>query len=77
VSKRNSVRCWEEDGEMTETKARTVVARTTSGPRVDSGYPSLTEEALGQLKLAWRLAHEVDDWTKGGRISDGFDRWTG
>ena len=53
------------------------MARTTSGPRVDSGYPSLTEEALGQLKLAWRLAHEVDDWTKGGRISDGFDRWTG
>ena len=62
---------------MTETKERTVVARTTSGPQVDVGYPSLTEEALGQLKLAWRLAHEVDDWTKGGRISDGFDRWTG
>ena len=65
------------DGEMTETKVRTVVARTTSGPQVDSDYPSLTEKALGQLKLAWRLAHEVDDWTKGGRISDGFDRWTG
>ena len=47
------------------------------GPQIDVGYPSLTEEALGQLKLAWRLAHEVDDWTKGGRISDGFDRWTG
>lgn len=43
---------------MTDTKARTIVARTTSGPRVDSAYPSLTEEALGQLKLAWRLAHE-------------------
>lgn len=61
---------------MTQIKKQTVVARTTSGLRVDSGYPSLTEEALGQLKLAWRLAHEVDDWTKGGRISDGFDRWT-
>ena len=61
---------------MTQTKKRTVVARTTSAPRVDSSYPSLTEEALGQLKLSWRLSNEADDWTKGGRISDEFDRWT-
>lgn len=46
---------------MTNSKERTVVARASSAPRIDSGYPSLTEEALGQLKLAWRLAHEVDD----------------
>ena len=76
MSKRELVRGWEEDGEMTQTKKRTVVARTTSGPQVDSSYPSLTEEALGQLKLSWRLSNEADDWTKGGRISDGFDRWT-
>ncbi len=61
---------------MTQTKKRTVVARTTSAPRVDSSYPSLTEEALGQLKLSWRLSNEADDWTKGNRISDEFDRWT-
>lgn len=46
------MRWWEENGEMTQTKERTVVARTTSVPEVDLGYPSLTEEALGQLKLA-------------------------
>lgn len=62
---------------MTQTEHRNVVARTASKPQVDLAYPSLTEEALGQLKLAWRLAHERDDWTKGGRISDGFDRWSG
>jgi hypothetical protein len=54
---------------MTQTKKRTVVARTTSAARVDSSYPSLTEEALGQLKLSRRLSNEADDWTKGGRIS--------
>jgi hypothetical protein len=57
------VREWKEDGEMTQTKKRTAVARTTSGPHVDSIYLSLTEEALGQLKLSWRLSNEADDWT--------------
>lgn len=48
----------------------------TREPGVIPGYPSLGTEALGALKLAWRLAHIEDDWTKGGRVSDAWDRWT-
>ena len=61
---------------MTETIQPTGAAGAAREPLVDSRYPSLKREALGQLKLSWRLAHEDDDWSKGGRISDGFDRWT-
>jgi hypothetical protein len=43
---------------------------------VIAGYPSLSREAAGALKLVWRLANIEDDWTKGGRIHDAWDRWT-
>jgi hypothetical protein len=61
---------------MTETNRPAGATGTARESLVDSRYPSLKREASGQLKLAWRLAHEDDDWSKGGRISDGFDRWT-
>jgi hypothetical protein len=60
---------------MTQAEQRTVVLRAASKPRVEPAYPSLSEEALGQLKMAWRLAHVEDDWTKGGTVSDAWDRW--
>jgi hypothetical protein len=44
--------------------------------KVIAGYPSLSREAAGALKLVWRLANIKDDWTKGGRIHDAWDRWT-
>src|SRR5258708_35817178 len=49
----------------------------TREPGIVPGYPALNREALGALKLAWRLAHVEDDWTKGGSVSDAWDRWTG
>jgi len=55
---------------MTQAEQRTVVLRAASKPRVEPAYPSLSEEALGQLKMAWRLAHVEDDWTKGGTVPD-------
>ena len=61
---------------MTQAEQRTVVPRAVPKPRVEPAYPSLSEEALGQLKMAWRLAHVDDDWSKGGTVSDAWDRWT-
>lgn len=40
------------------------------------GYPSLSSDALGVLKFLWRKTHVGDDWTKGGEISDAWDRWS-
>lgn len=40
------------------------------------GYPSLSDEARGVLKFLWRKSHVKDDWTKGGEISDAWDRWS-
>jgi hypothetical protein len=41
-----------------------------------AGYPSLSDEAVGNLRLSWRRAMERDDWSKGGELSLGWDRWT-
>ncbi len=40
------------------------------------GYVSLSKEARGALKFLWRKAHVNDDWTKGGKVSEAFDRST-
>jgi hypothetical protein len=40
-------------------------------------FPSLSDDALGALKLAWRWANVEDDWSKDGEIADNWDRWTG
>jgi hypothetical protein len=40
------------------------------------GFPALSQEAAGLLKMAWRLAEIEDDWTKGGSIDPAWDRWT-
>ena len=44
--------------------------------QVIPGYPSLSDEARGVLKFLWRKSHVKDDWTKGGEISDAWDRWS-
>jgi hypothetical protein len=41
-----------------------------------AGYPALSDEAVGYLRLSWRRAIEDDDWSKGGELSLGWDRWT-
>jgi hypothetical protein len=40
-------------------------------------YPRLSREGLGALKFNWRKANVQDDWTKGGSLSDAWDRVTG
>jgi Linalool dehydratase/isomerase len=40
-------------------------------------YPRLSREGLGALKFNWRKANVKDDWTKGGSLSDAWDRVTG
>jgi hypothetical protein len=40
------------------------------------GFPSLSQEAAGLLKMVWRLSEIEDDWTKGGAIDSAWDRWT-
>ena len=40
-------------------------------------YPRLSREGLGALKFNWRKANVKDDWTKGGRLSDAWDRVSG
>ena len=40
------------------------------------GYPVLSDRALGALKHAWSLSRVKDDWTKGGAVSDAWDRWS-
>jgi hypothetical protein len=40
-------------------------------------YPRLSREGLGALKFNWRKANVVDDWTKGGWLSDAWDRVSG
>jgi hypothetical protein len=40
-------------------------------------YPRLSREGLGALKFNWRKAHIDDDWTKGGALSDAWDRVSG
>ena len=40
-------------------------------------YPSLSDDALGALRLGWRWANVEDDWTRNGRIAENWDRWTG
>lgn len=40
-------------------------------------YPRLTREGLGALKFNWRKCNVDDDWTKGGSLSDAWDRISG
>jgi hypothetical protein len=40
-------------------------------------YPTLSREAVGALKFNWRKANAKDDWTKGGSLSEAWDRSTG
>jgi hypothetical protein len=40
-------------------------------------YPKLSREGLGALKFNWRKANVQDDWTKGGSLSDAWDRVSG
>jgi len=62
--------------------AATRTQKPTTSPRVAvtgktiPGYPALSDEALGMLRFSWRKSHVDDDWTKGGEISDAWDRWT-
>lgn len=53
----------------------TALANPADTPTIE-GYPALSREAAGALKLVWRLSNISDDWTKGGRIHDAWDRWT-
>jgi hypothetical protein len=46
-------------------------------PDTVAGYPALSREARGILKLMWRKSRVEDDWSKGGAISDCWDRWSG
>jgi hypothetical protein len=46
------------------------------GKKIVSGYPALTDDALGTLQFLWRKCHIEDDWSKTGEISDAWDRWT-
>jgi hypothetical protein len=43
----------------------------------NSALPSLSDDALGALKLAHRWANVDDDWTKDGQVAPCWDRWTG
>jgi hypothetical protein len=40
------------------------------------GFPCISQEAAGLLKMVWRLSEISDDWTKGGSIHPAWDRWT-
>jgi hypothetical protein len=40
-------------------------------------YPRLSREGTGALKFNWRKANVRDDWTKGGALSDAWDRISG
>lgn len=53
-----------------------ITAPTPVTGRIIAGYPSLSEQALGVLRFAWRKSHVDDDWTKDGSISDAWDRWS-
>ena len=44
--------------------------------KLNEGYPALSREAVGALKLLWRLSEIEDDWSKGGKVHDAWDRWT-
>jgi hypothetical protein len=55
----------------------------TNGPGIPltavepDDYPRLTREGLGALKFNWRKANVEDDWTKGGHLSEAWDRVSG
>ena len=55
----------------------------TNGPGVPlttvepDDYPRLSREGLGALKFNWRKANVEDDWTKGGHLSEAWDRVSG
>jgi hypothetical protein len=40
------------------------------------GFPSISAEAAGLLKMVWRLSLIEDDWSKGGSLHPAWDRWT-
>jgi hypothetical protein len=54
----------------------TTVDRNTRSPSIIDGYPSLSDEAVGNLRFSWRRALEDDDWSKEGEMSLAWDRWT-
>jgi hypothetical protein len=56
---------------MTKTQA------TSANGAANPEFPSLSDDALGALRLGWRWANVEDDWTKNGRIAENWDRWTG
>ena len=42
---------------------------------VNAAFPSLGDDALGALKLAWRWVHVEDDWSIDGEIGSNWDRF--
>lgn len=54
----------------------TVQAKPCHGV-ANTAFPSLSDDALGALKLAWRWVNVEDDWSKTGEIGSNWDRWTG
>jgi hypothetical protein len=54
----------------------TLQANPTHGA-ANPEFPSLSEDALGALKLAWRWVNVQDDWSKDGEVAENWDRWTG
>jgi hypothetical protein len=55
----------------------TTALAKSARPIPDSDLPSLSADALGALKLAWRWVNVKDDWSIDGEIADNWDRWTG
>jgi hypothetical protein len=45
--------------------------------RPNPDFPTLSDDALGALKLAWRWVNVDDDWSINGEVADNWDRWTG
>jgi hypothetical protein len=54
----------------------TVQAKPVRHP-CNPDLPSLSDDALGALKLAWRWVNVGDDWSINGEIADNWDRWSG
>jgi linalool dehydratase/isomerase-like protein len=57
--------------------SKATVTADQEGLRSVSGYPALSKESAGALKYLWRKCHVEDDWTKGGSLSDAWDRSSG
>lgn len=62
---------------MTNTQTRTNTQTSQPDGAANPQFPSLSDDALGALRLGWRWANVEDDWTRNGRIAENWDRWTG